>query len=148
MYILPSKNYIAGQKASTLIKVAEIADDYFLFRKQLLQKSSPQQTFQRTFHSNNNKFEVSSSSTNTADSKPTDSKYTFHKTSWNSGKDQDPACFLCRKRVMSFLYYWTKKGKKAFPNALITLKTDAKYCIPKSEISKDKCESDFMQEVF
>ena len=61
------KNYIAEQKASTLSKAAEMADEYFLTHKHLLQKGSPQQTFQRTFHSNKNRFEVSSSSPKTTD---------------------------------------------------------------------------------
>ena len=77
------KNYIAEQKASTLSKAAEMADEYFLSHKHLLQKGSPQQTFQRTFHSNKNRFEVSSSSPKTTDSKPTDTKSTFQKSQWN-----------------------------------------------------------------
>ena len=57
-----NKNYITEQKANTLSKAAEMADEYFLSHKHLLQKGSPQQTFQRTFHSNKNRFEGSSSS--------------------------------------------------------------------------------------
>ena len=73
------KNYITEQKASTLSKAAEMADEYFLSHKHLLQKGSPQQTFQRTFHSNKNRFEGSSPSNKTTDSKPTDTKSTFQK---------------------------------------------------------------------
>ena len=92
------KNYIAEQKASTLSKAAEMADEYFLSHKHLLQKGSPQQAFQKTFHSNKNRFEGSSSSNKTTDSKPTDTKSTFHKSSWNSSQDHRPTCFYCRKK--------------------------------------------------
>ena len=92
------KNYITEQKANTLSKAAEMADEYFLSHKHLLQKGSPQQTFQRTFHSNKNRFEGSSSSNKTTDSKPTDTKSTFHKSSWNSSQDHRPTCFYCRKK--------------------------------------------------
>ena len=92
------KNYIAEQKASTLSKAAEMADEYFLSHKHLLQKGSPQQTFQRTFHSNKNRFEVSLSSPKTTDSKPTDTKSTFQKSQWNSSQDHRPTCFYCRKK--------------------------------------------------
>ena len=96
------KNYITEQKASTLSKAAEMADEYFLSHKHLLQKGSPQQTFQRTFHSNKNRFEGSSSSNKTTDLKPTDTKSTFYKSSWNSSQDHRPTCFYCKKRVMLF----------------------------------------------
>ena len=48
------------------------------------------------------------------------------------------------------MYNSTKrpKGKDAFPNALTTLKTEPKFFIPKSEVSKDKCKYDFVQEVY
>ena len=74
------KNYITEQKANTLSKAAEMADEYFLSPTHLLQRSSPQQSFQRTFHSNKNRFEGSSSSNKTTDSKPTDTNSTFQKT--------------------------------------------------------------------
>ena len=92
------KNYITEQKANTLSKAAEMADEYFLSHKHLLQKGSPQQTFQRTFHSNKNRFEGSSSSNKTTDSKPTDTKSTFQKSQWNSSQDHRPTCFYCRKK--------------------------------------------------
>ena len=65
------KNYITEQKASTLHKAAEMADEYFLSHKHLLQKGSPKQTFQRT---------------------------TFQKSQWNSSQDHRPTCFYCRKK--------------------------------------------------
>ena len=148
------KNYITEQKASTLSKAAEMADEYFLSHKHLLQKGSPQQSFQRTFHSNKNRFESSSSSNKTTDSKPTDIKSTFQKTQWNSSQDHRPTCFYCRKKGHVISECITRqrdqksKGKEAFPNALTTLKTEPKYFMPKSEISTDKCKSDFIQEVY
>ena len=149
------KNYIAEQKASTLSKAAEMADEYFLSHKHLLQKGSPQQTFQKTFHSNNkNRFEVSSSSPKTTDSKPSDAKSTFQKSSWNSNQDHRPTCFYCRKKGHVISECITRqrdqktKGKEAFPNALINLKSEPMSFIPKSEISTDKCKSDFIQEVY
>ena len=148
------KNYITEQKANTLSKAAEMADEYYLSHKQLLQKGSPQQTFQRPFHSNKNRFEGSSSSNKTTDSKPTDTKSTFQKTQWNSSQDHRPTCFLCRKKGHVISECITRqrdqkaKGKEAFPNALTTLKTEPKSFIPKSEVSKDKCKSDFIQEVY
>ena len=148
------KNYIAEQKASTLSKAAETADEYFLSHKHLLQKGSPQQTFQRTFHSNKNRFEVSSSSPKTTDSKPSDTKSTFQKSQWNSSQDHRPTCFDCREKghVISECIDRQRdqkaKGKEAFPNALTTLKTEPKSFIPKSEVSKDKCKNDFVQEVY
>ena len=72
------KNYITEQKANTLSKAAEMTDEYFLSHKHLLQMGSPQQTFQSTFQSNKNRFEGSSPSNKTTDSKPTDTKSTFH----------------------------------------------------------------------
>ena len=92
------KNYITEQKASTLSKAAEMADEYFLSHKHLLQKGSPQQTFQRTFHSNKNRFEGSSSSNKTTDLKPSDAKSTFQKSQWNSSQDHRPTCFYYRKK--------------------------------------------------
>ena len=148
------KNYITEQKASTLSKAAEMADEYFLSHKHLLQKGSPQQTFQRTFHSNKNRFEGSSSSNKTTDSKPTDTKSTFQKSQWNSSQDHRPTCFYCRKKghviseCITRQRYQKAKGKEAFPNALTTLKTEPKSFIPKSEVSKDKCDYDFVQEVY
>ena len=148
------KNYIAEQKASTLSKAAEMADEYFLSHKHLLQKGSPQQTFQRTFHSNKNRFEGSSSSNKTTDSKPTDTKSTFQKTQWNSSQDHRPTCFYCRKKGHVISECNTRqrdqkaKGKEAFPNALTTLKTEPRSFVPKSEVSKDKYRSDFIQEVY
>ena len=148
------KNYITEQKASTLSKAAEMADEYFLSHKHLLQKGSPQQTFQRTFQSNKNRFEGSSSSNKTTDSKTTDTKSTFHKSSWNSSQDHRPTCFYCRKKGHVISECITRqrdqktKGKEAFPNALTTLKTEPKSFIPKSEVSKDKCNYDFVQEVY
>ena len=149
------KNYIAEQKASTLSKAAEMADEYFLSHKHLLQKGSPQQTFQKTFHSNNkNRFEVSLSSPKTTDSKPSDAKSTFQKSSWNSNQDHRPTCFYCRKKGHVISECITRqrdqktKGKEAFPNALINLKSEPMSFIPKSEISTDKCKSDFIQEVY
>ena len=148
------KNYIAEQKASTLSKAAEMADEYFLSRKHLLQKGSPQQTFQKTFHSNKNRFEVSSSSHKTTDSKPSDAKSTFQKSSWNSNQDHRPTCFYCRKKGHVISECITRqrdqktKGKEAFPNALTNLKSEPMSFIPKSEISTDKCKSDFIQEVY
>ena len=148
------KNYIAEQKASTLSKAAEMADEYFLSHKHLLQKGSPQQSFQRTFHSNKNKFEGSSSSPKTTDSKPSDSKTTFQKSQWNSSQDHRPTCFCCRKKGHVISECITRqrdqkaKGKEAFPNALTTLKPEPKSFIPKSEVSKDKCNYDFVQEVY
>ena len=148
------KNYITEQKASTLSKAAEMADEYFLSHKHLLQKGSPQQTFQRTFHSNKNRFEVSSSSPKTTDSKPSDTKSTFQKSQWNSSQDHRPTCFYCRKKGHVISECITRqrdqkaKGKEAFPNALTTLKTEPKSFIPKSEVSKDKCNYDFVQEVY
>ena len=71
------KNYITEQKANTLSKAAVMADEYFLSHKHLLQKSSSKQTFQRTSHSNKNRFEGSSSSPKTSDSKSSDTKSTF-----------------------------------------------------------------------
>ena len=44
------KNYITEQKANTLSKAAEMADEYFRSHKHLPQKGSTHQTFQRTFH--------------------------------------------------------------------------------------------------
>ena len=148
------KNYITEQKASTLSKAAEMADEYFLSHKHLLQKGSPQQSFQRTFHSKKNRFEGSSSSNKTTDSKPTDIKSTFQKTQWNSSQDHRPTCFYCRKKGHVISECITRqrdqksKGKEAFPNALTTLKTEPKYFMPKSEISMNKCKSDFIQEVY
>ena len=148
------KNYIAERKASTLSKAAEMADEYFLSHKHLLQKGTPQQTFQRTFHSNKNRFEVSSSSPKTTDSKPSDAKSTFHKSSWSSSQDHHPTCFYCRKKSHIISESITRqrdqktKSKEAFPNTLTTLKTEPKYFMPKSEISMDKCKSDFIQEVY
>ena len=148
------KNYITEQKDNTLSKAAEMADEYYLSHKQLLQKGSPQQTFQRPFHSNKNRFEGSSSSNKTTDSKPTDTKSTFQKTQWNSSQDHRPTCFYCRKKGHVISECITRqrdqkaKGKEAFPNALTTLKTEPKSFIPKSEVSKDKCKSDFIQEVY
>ena len=148
------ENYITEQKANTLSKAAEMADEYYLSHKQLLQKGSPQQTFQRPFHSNKNRFEGSSSSNKTTDSKPTDTKSTFQKTQWNSSQDHRPTCFYCRKKGHVISECITRqrdqkaKGKEAFPNALTTLKTEPKSFIPKSEVSKDKCKSDFIQEVY
>ena len=148
------KNYIAEQKASTLSKAAEMADEYFLSHKHLLQKGSPQQTFQRTFHSNKNRFEGSSSSNKTTDSKPTDTKSTFHKSSWSSSQDHRPTCFYCRKKGHVISECITRqrdqktKGKEAFPKALTNLKSEPMSFIPKSEISMDKCKSDFIQEVY
>ena len=92
------KNYITEQKASTLSKAAEMADEYFLSNKHLLLKGSPQQTFQRTFHSNTNRFEGSSSSNKTTDLKPSDTKSAFQKSQWNSSQDHRPTCFYCRKK--------------------------------------------------
>ena len=148
------KNYITKQKASTLCKAAEMADEYFLSHNHLLQKGSPQQTFQRTFQSNKNRFEGSSSSNKTTDSKITDTKSTFHKSSRNSSQDHRPTCFYCRKKGHVISECITRqrdqktKGKEAFPNALTTLKTEPKSFIPKSEVSKDKCNYDFVQEVY
>ena len=148
------KNYITEQKANTLSKAAEMADEYYLSHKQLLQKGSPQQTFQRPFHSNKNRFEGSSSFNKTTDSKPTDTKSSFQKTQWNSSQDHRPTCFYCRKKGHVISECITRqrdqkaKGKEAFPNALTTLKTEPKSFIPKSEVSKDKCKSDFIQEVY
>ena len=146
------KNYITEQKASTLSKAAEMADEYFLSHKHLLQKGSPQQTFQRTFHSNKNRFEGSSSSNKTTDSKPTDTKSTFQKSQWNSSQDHRPTCFYCRKEghviseCITRQRHQKAKGKEAFPSALTTLKTEPKSFIPKSE--KDKCKYDFVEEVY
>ena len=106
------KNYIAEQRASTLSKAAEMAEEYFLSHKRLLQKGSPQQTFQKTFHSNKNRFEVSSSSPKTTDSKPFDAKSTFHKSSWNSSQDHPPYVFIVDKRVTSFLSVLQDKETK------------------------------------
>ena len=148
------KNYITEQKANTLSKAAEMADEYFLSHKHLLQKGSPQQTFQRTFHSNKNRFEGSSSSNKTTDLKPSDAKSTYQKSQWNSSQDHRPTCFYCRKKGHVISECITRqrdqkaKGKEAFPNALTTLKTEPKSFIPKSEVSKDKCKSDFIQEVY
>ena len=148
------KNYITEQKASTLSKAAEMADEYFLSHKHLLQKGSPQQTFQRSFHSNKNRFEGSSSSNKTTDSKPSDTKSTFQKSQWNSSQDHRPTCFYCRKKGHVISECITRqrdqkaKGKEAFPNALTTFKTEPKSFIPKSEVSKDKCNYDFVQEVY
>ena len=120
----------------------------------MLQKGSPQQSFQRTFHSNKNKFEGSSSSPKTTDSKPSDTKSTFQKSQWNSSQDHRPTCFYCRKKGHVISECITRqrdqktKGKEAFPNALTTLKTEPKSFIPKSEVSKDKCNYDFVQEVY
>ena len=148
------KNYITEQKANTLSKAAEMADEYFLSHKHLLQKGSPQQTFQRTFHSNKNRFEGSSSSNKTTDLKSSDAKSTSQKSQWNSSQDHHPTCFYCRKKghVISECITRQKdqkaKGKEAFPNALTRLKTEPKSFIPKSEVSKDKCNYDFVQEVY
>ena len=133
-----------------------MADEYFLSHKHLLQKGSPQQTFQRTYHSNKNRFEVSSSSPKTTDSKPSDTKSPFQKSQWNSSQDHRPTCFYCRKKGHVISECITRqrdqkaKGKEAFPNALrlTTLKTEPKSFIPKSVVSKDKCKSDFIQEVY
>ena len=118
------KNYIAEQKASTLSKAAEMADEYFLSHKHLLQKGSPQQTFQKTFHSNKNRFEVSSSSPKTTDSKPSDAKSTFQKSSWNSNQDHRPTCFYVEKRGMSFLSVLqdkeTKRQKARRPSRMLS----------------------------
>ena len=148
------KNNIAEQKASTLSKAAEMTDEYFLSHKHLLQKGSPQQTFQKTFHSNNkNRFEVSSSSHKTTDSKRSDAKSTFQKSSWNSNQDHRPTCFYCRKKGHVISECITRqrdqktKGKEAFQNALTNLKSEPMSFIPKSEISTNKCKSDFIQEV-
>ena len=117
------KKYITAQNANTLGKSVEMADDYFLSHKHLLQTGSPQQTFQRTFQPNKNKFAVSSSSTNTTDSKPTNSKPTFHKSSWDSSQDHFATCFNCRKGVMSFLsvllYKEIKRLKKRMPSQML-----------------------------
>ena len=40
-----------------------------------------------------------------------------------------------------------KIHKDAFPNALTTLKPEPKSFIPNSEISKDKCKSDFVEQI-
>ena len=96
---------------------------------------------------------MSSSSPKTTDSKPSDTKSTFQKSQWNSSQDHRPTCFYCRKKghVISECITRQKdqkaKGKQAFPNALTTLKTEPKSFIPKSEVSKDKYKSDFIQEV-
>ena len=148
------KNSITEQKTSTLSKAAEMADEYFLSHNHLLQKGSPQQTFQRTFHSNKNRFEVSSSSPKTTDSKPSDTKFTFQKSQWNSSQDHRPTCFYCRKKGHVISECITRQrdqktiGKEAFPNALTNLKSEPKSFIPKSEISMNKCKSDFIQEVY
>ena len=125
MFLLEEfKNYVhPEQKANTLSKAAEMADEYFLSHKHLLQKGSPQQTFQRTFHSNKNMFEVSLSSSKTTDSKPSDTKSTFRSLNGTQVKITVQLVSIVEKRVMLFqsvlLDKETKRQKAKRPSQML-----------------------------
>ena len=47
--VLSIKNHITEQKAQTLQKASEMADEFFLTHKHIFQKSSQSSTFKRNF---------------------------------------------------------------------------------------------------
>ena len=106
------KNYITEQKANTLSKAAEMADEYYLSHKQLLQKGSPQQTFQRPFHSNKNRFEGSSSSNKTTDSNLQILNPHFRRLNGTQNKITVQLVSIEEKRAMSFLSVLLDKETK------------------------------------
>ena len=152
------KNYLTEQKANTLGKAAEMADEYFLSHKHLLQKGgSPQNTFQKTFYSS----KKNNSATNTPHNETIGSKVFTRKSSTSdqetssNDKMKVPVCNYCKRKghVLSDCFILKRdkkvKEKDALPNALTTLKTEPKCFTPKHKVAKDKSStSDFVQEVY
>ena len=99
-----NKNHISKQKAQTLQKASEMADEFFLVHKHIFQKNSQGSTFKRNFYNEKNTSRFNSSSSNVN----TNSK--------TSHKQNNPGSFkyTCTSRDSSQKPSSTESRQKAF----------------------------------
>ena len=90
------KNHITENKAQTLQKASEMADEFFLTHKHILQESSQGSTFSRKFYNEKNTSQLNNSSSNVntnfnrshKQSNPGSSKYTSRDSSQKSSSTE------------------------------------------------------------